>query len=224
MCVIVTSETGTMPGLAQLAQMSQTNPDGTGIAWHDGRRLRRHRNADNTRTLGFIIANYRYFTRVPFLLHFRLATNGKVCEANTHPFAFRHGRQSGFMAHNGIARDYVRGPHECDSRNAIEAWQQDDATLDDGRQGKFALIDQSGRIQWLYGAQPVQGAHGTITVSNLNWQDTGDQSAYGCYQSGQEEAFDAGWQEGYDAALARPDTGRDDEQADDELDYTPHRH
>lgn len=36
MCVIVTAEKGSMPTIDQLTRMSETNPDGAGIAWHDG--------------------------------------------------------------------------------------------------------------------------------------------------------------------------------------------
>jgi hypothetical protein len=65
-----------------------------------------------------------------------------VCEANIHSLAFRYGLQSGFIAHHNIACDYVPGPRDCDSRNAIEAWQRDGVTLTDN----------------------------IITVSNLTWQ------------------------------------------------------
>ena len=33
MCVIVTAEKGSMPTIDQLTRMSETNPDGAGIAW-----------------------------------------------------------------------------------------------------------------------------------------------------------------------------------------------
>lgn len=64
MCVIVTAPAGAMPTTTQLALMSEANPDGAGIAWHDGQRLRRYRHADNHKTLGFIIANHETFSRV----------------------------------------------------------------------------------------------------------------------------------------------------------------
>ena len=37
MCVIATADKGAMPTVTQLAQMSEANPDGAGIAWHDER-------------------------------------------------------------------------------------------------------------------------------------------------------------------------------------------
>ena len=45
MCVIVTAEKGSMPTIDQLTRMSETNPDGAGIAWHDGNGLHRVRPA-----------------------------------------------------------------------------------------------------------------------------------------------------------------------------------
>ena len=104
MCVIVTSQAGTMPSLTQLARMSDANPDGAGIAWHDGQRLHRYRNEDNMKTLAFIMDHWQSLETSPFLLHFRLATHGRVCTGNTHPFRFRKGDRTGFIAHNGIAR------------------------------------------------------------------------------------------------------------------------
>ena len=149
MCVIVTSQADTMPSLTQLARMSDANPDGAGIAWHDGQRLHRYRNEDNMKTLAFIMDHWQSLETSPFLLHFRLATHGRVCTGNTHPFRFRKGDRTGFIAHNGIAHSYTRGRHASDSRNAILAWQAGQADLADGSQGRFALIDQNGRLEWL---------------------------------------------------------------------------
>ena len=140
MCVIVTSQADTMPSLTQLARMSDANPDGAGIAWHDGQRLHRYRNEDNMKTLAFIMDHWQSLETSPFLLHFRLATHGRVCTGNTHPFRFSKGDRTGFIAHNGIAHSYTRGRHASDSRNAILAWQAGQADLADGSQGRFALI------------------------------------------------------------------------------------
>lgn len=50
MCVIITADKGAMPTISQLVQMSETNPDGAGIAWHDKDGLHRYRNPDNNKT------------------------------------------------------------------------------------------------------------------------------------------------------------------------------
>ena len=167
MCVIVTSQADTMPSLTQLARMSDANPDGAGIAWHDGQRLHRYRNEDNMKTLAFIMDHWQSLETSPFLLHFRLATHGRVCTGNTHPFRFRKGDRTGFIAHNGIAHSYTRGRHASDSRNAILAWQAGQADLTDGSQGRFALIDQNGRLEWLTADhETIPGGTGAIEVSN----------------------------------------------------------
>lgn len=212
MCVIVTSDAGTMPTVSQLAQMSDANPDGAGIAWHDGTKLHRYRNTDNRQVLAHILANWEFFAQVPYLLHFRLATHGQICAENTHPFRFKKDERTGFIAHNGIARNHTHGRYESDSRNAILAWQTGRADLTDGSQGRFALIDQHGRIEWLtQDHHTIKGDHGTITVSNLNWELTGmtDLDLW------EEQA----WDDGYHQALI--DHGLEDQTGD--LDYTPTR-
>ena len=174
MCVIVTSQADTMPSLTQLARMSDANPDGAGIAWHDGQRLHRYRNEDNMKTLAFIMDHWQSLETSPFLLHFRLATHGRVCTGNTHPFRFSKGDRTGFIAHNGIAHSYTRGRHASDSRNAILAWQAGQADLADGSQGRFALIDQNGRLEWLTADhETIPGGTGAIEVSNTNWDTDG---------------------------------------------------
>lgn len=189
MCVIVTAATNAMPTLSQLAAMSEANPDGIGFAWHDRTGLHRYRNADNMSALGTLISRYRFFTGVPFLLHFRLATNGKICNANTHPFAYSRQREHGYIAHNGIAFDYTHGKYASDSRNAIAAWEHGTLDITTGAQGKFAGIDTNGTLTWYHGQQVIDGEHGTIAVSNLNWQTTDPDTLMEAYQAGYEEAL-----------------------------------
>ena len=215
MCVIVTSQADTMPSLTQLARMSDANPDGAGIAWHDGQRLHRYRNEDNMKTLAFIMDHWQSLETSPFLLHFRLATHGRVCTGNTHPFRFRKGDRTGFIAHNGIAHSYTRGRHASDSRNAILAWQAGQADLTDGSQGRFALIDHNGRLEWLTADhETIPGGTGAIEVSNTNW-DTDGLIGYDLW----EEAYRQGLEAGYETAI--------EETADSgsatTLDYTPPR-
>ncbi|MFZ3455686.1 hypothetical protein [Bifidobacterium adolescentis] len=116
MCVIATADKGAMPTVTQLAQMSEANPDGAGIAWQTGQ-----------------------------------------------------------------------------------------ADLTDGTQGKFAKIDQNGRIEWLYGAETIQGSTGRIKVSNTIWDGYG----YG-YEDGLmgydpndiwDEAYQTGYEDGQEELL-----------------------
>lgn len=65
MCVIVTAEKGNMPTIDQLTRMSETNPDGAGIAWHDGNGLHRVRHSDNGKTLAFITEHWNELKALP---------------------------------------------------------------------------------------------------------------------------------------------------------------
>ncbi|PLS29999.1 glutamine amidotransferase, partial [Bifidobacterium margollesii] len=200
MCVIATIKPGTMPTSTELAQMSDANPNGAGIAWWDGQHLHRYRNPDNHQTLAYIHHHWQAVENAPALIHFRLATHGSVCEANTHPFAYQlPDGETGYIAHNGIARRHTHGPHANDSRNAIEAWQNGQDPLTDGTQGAFAKIDHTGHLTWIAGGIELRDG---ITVSNLNWQwaetdpwDTLD------------TAWQDGWEEGYQQATQDLETG-----------------
>lgn len=109
MCVIVTAEKGSMPTIDQLTRMSETNPDGAGIAWQTGQ-----------------------------------------------------------------------------------------TDLTDGTQGKFAKIDQNGRIQWLTPPQTIEGAEGEpIQVSNTRWQDT----IWDEWRTEYDDAYIEDWNDGYEAAI-----------------------
>ena len=108
MCVIVTAEKGSMPTIDQLTRMSETNPDGAGIAWHDGNGLHRVRHSDNGKTLAFITEHWNELKATPCLIHFRLATHGAVNTENTHPFRYTLGNdEHGYIAHNGICLLYT---------------------------------------------------------------------------------------------------------------------
>ena len=198
MCVIVTAEKGSMPTIDQLTRMSETNPDGAGIAWHDGNGLHRVRHSDNGKTLAFITEHWNELKATPCLIHFRLATHGAVNTENTHPFRYTLGNdEHGYIAHNGIAHRYAKGRYASDSRNAILAWQTGQADLNDGSQGHFAKIDQNGRIEWLHGGQPIQGERGTIMVSNTNWLDHGIDDMMGCdINEIRDEAYQMGYDDG----------------------------
>lgn len=199
MCVIVTAEKGSMPTIDQLTRMSETNPDGAGIAWHDGNGLHRVRHSDNGKTLAFITEHWNELKATPCLIHFRLATHGAVNTENTHPFRYTLGNdEHGYIAHNGIAQKHTNGRYASDSRNAILAWQTGQTDLTDGTQGKFAKIDQNGRIQWLTPPQTIEGAEGEpIQVSNTRWQDT----IWDEWRTEYDDAYIEGWNDGYEAVI-----------------------
>lgn len=203
MCVIATAGKGAMPTVGQLARMSETNPDGAGIAWHDGTGLHRYRNPDNNQTLAFIIKNWRTFRDMPCLMHFRLATHGATTEENTHPFRYRlSDGEHGYIAHNGIAHRHTKGRYASDSRNAILTWQTGQADLTDRSQGRFAKIDQNGAIEWLTRPRTIDGADGEpIQVSNTRWRDPADALPWDEWEAEYDDTYMEGWNDGYEEAI-----------------------
>lgn len=107
-----------VPEPADILAMSETNPDGGGVSWWDGERLRVFKNVDPLKVVGFIYSHWDSLKRAPCLMHFRLATHGAVEPRNCHPFH----TDRGYVAHNGIAYYYEDGPYASDSRNMIAAW------------------------------------------------------------------------------------------------------
>lgn len=159
MCVIVTAIPGAMPEPEDILAMSEANPDGGGVSWWDGERLRVFKNVDPLKVVGFICSHWDSLNRAPCLIHFRLATHGAVEPRNCHPFH----TDRGYVAH-----DCTVGPYASDSRNMIDAWIDGghDDTVFKG-QGPVALITPHGCLKWLEG-EPIEYAHGVL-VSNMSW-------------------------------------------------------
>ena len=165
MCVIVTAVPGAMPEPYDILAMSETNPDGGGVSWWDGERLRVFKNVDPLKVVGFIFSHWEQLRTAPCLIHFRLATHGAVEPRNCHPFY----TDRGYVAHNGIASDYVTGPYESDTKNMVHAWVDSgyDNRVFKG-QGYVALITLHGRLKWLEG-EPVPLKRG-VMASNTYWR------------------------------------------------------
>lgn len=164
MCVIVTAVPGSMPDPEDILSMCEANPDGGGISWWDGKRLRVFKNTDGLKVVGFIFSHWDRLKSAPCLIHFRLATHGGVVPENCHPFR----TERGYVAHNGIAWDFEDGPYESDTKNMVHAWIDSgyDNTVFKG-QGYVALITPHGCLKWLEG-EPVLLRQG-VMVSNMNW-------------------------------------------------------
>ena len=165
MCVIVTAVPGAMPEPADLLAMSEANPDGGGVSWWDGKRLRVFKNVDGLKVVGFIYSHWDRLKYAPCLIHFRYATHGGVVPENCHPFR----TERGYVAHNGIAYDFEDGPYESDAKNMVRAWIDSgyDNRIFSG-QGSVALITPHGCLKWLEG-EPVLLERG-VMVSNTYWR------------------------------------------------------
>lgn len=164
MCVIVTAVPGAMPEPYDILAMSEANPDGGGVSWWDGERLRVFKNVDPLKVVGFIFSHWEQLKYAPCLIHFRLATHGAVDPRNCHPFY----TDRGYIAHNGIAYLFEDGTYASDSRNMIQAWVDSgyNNSVFDG-QGLVALITPHGCLKWLEG-EPIEYSRG-VWVSNMFW-------------------------------------------------------
>lgn len=179
MCVIVTSSNGKMPSNADLLEMERSNPDGVGLAWHDGEYLRSHKAL----TLTELEESLRKAEGCPYVLHFRFATHGEVAVENCHPFWLG---QTAVLAHNGIIKDYG-SEVLSDTRDYInrrlpqligdyrsQSWTSPDvieAIETDIGTNKFAILDVWGDIAVINRKLGVTlPEYPDLWFSNDNWQ------------------------------------------------------
>jgi len=80
--------------LNKLEQLSEStlknswnrNSDGAGILWSDGKKLFVHKEMNSVSKFIKKYNEIRMQTKFPIVLHFRIATSGKINEENCHPF------------------------------------------------------------------------------------------------------------------------------------------
>ena len=156
MCIIVTAVPGAMPEPEDILAMSEANPDGGGVSWWDGERLRAFKNVDPLKVVGFIYSHWTRLRDVPCLIHF----HGAVEPRNRQPFH----TDRGYIAHDGSEA----GPYASDPHSMVDAWIESgyDNSIFDG-QGHVALMTPHGCLKWLEG-DPIEYSHG-VWVSNMQW-------------------------------------------------------
>lgn len=100
MCIAILN-TGTKITINQFKLSLQNNPDGFGLAYLDGKKIKTFKSLSNnykelykTYTMYF-----EKFKGNPILLHFRIGTGSKIDLFNCHPFMVNN---SMIMMHNGI--------------------------------------------------------------------------------------------------------------------------
>lgn len=115
MCIIFASfnnMASAIPTLDELKQAEALNRHGGGMAWLDGDRVRFERNISADRAYA-ILASLPVF--VPFIIHFRIASQGSIMPSLCHPFSLDaganndalNGEATAVLAHNGtIDRDH----------------------------------------------------------------------------------------------------------------------
>lgn len=62
-----------MPEPEDILAMSDANPDGGGVGWWDGERLRVFKNVDPLKVVGFTYSHWMRLRDVPCLTHSRMA-------------------------------------------------------------------------------------------------------------------------------------------------------
>ena len=75
------------------------NPDGGGLIFTDGKKLQTFKELKNVDKFYQKYRDIRTKTNYPIVLHFRIATSGKVNEANCHPFNVNNKLS---FVHNGM--------------------------------------------------------------------------------------------------------------------------
>ena len=99
MCILIAKPKGVrMPDLDILKKCWDSNNDGAGIAWSDGRKLIMKKGYMNWESFKDDVANMS-IDAYNAIIHFRIATHGTVKPENTHPFSVN---ESIVAAHNGI--------------------------------------------------------------------------------------------------------------------------
>ena len=163
MCLIISSQTGSVPDVDVLRHAFSYNPHGWGVAYHDGRVVRVEKGMKRSAMLSAM----ERIDGNPYVLHFRYATHGKRNRANTHPFRLSNGV---WMAHNGIIRidtpdkDRSDTAHFADLLSGIlsesPAWfgtadftQEVETFI--GRSNKLAFISPDGEITHAHAGQGV---------------------------------------------------------------------
>ena len=123
MCLLVVCPPGEVLSDKHIETAWRYNPNGGGFA-HIGKagRIRPFRSMSLKAMKMAYHAAVKQYPNSPFMVHFRLATHGKVNLDNVHPFKVNHHT---YMAHNGILSDVVPRGGMSDSKTFAKDWLSD---------------------------------------------------------------------------------------------------
>lgn len=141
MCVIVYKNKDAELNSDDILKMWSSNSDGAGLIVFTHQHVK---VIKGMMKLSDLVEETRKYKNKDMLLHFRLATHGKVNRKNTHPFPIGKGR---WLMHNGILSQY--GSHGDLGRSDSEHFASEFSNLSsdaltrllDSVSGKFAFID-----------------------------------------------------------------------------------
>ncbi len=109
MCQLIAKAEGKILSEAVLKACWEKNPDGAGFCWSDGNHLHLEKGFMNFEAF---YEAYKLHGSKMALIHFRVATHGKKCPANTHPFEVA---PDCVVGHNGVLRSFI--PLKSDERS-----------------------------------------------------------------------------------------------------------
>ena len=100
MCIIAMIPAGKQINKNTLENMTNNNPDGSGIAWIQDNKIKTYKTMDNNKFINKALEIQSKFCKdSDILIHCRIATSGKTDLDNCHPFKIS---KDTVFAHNGI--------------------------------------------------------------------------------------------------------------------------
>ena len=151
MCLIITRSINGTVDWPAADRAARRNPDGYGLAWPTPAGKVAIRKSMRWETIKDKAMSLQK-KRLPFILHMRYATHGKVCKDNTHPFRLKsHGL---VMAHNGVIHTLDIPTGACDSRvlaDEIEATMPKGFLSDPFFRDELEGIAMSSRLSFMDG-------------------------------------------------------------------------
>ena len=154
MCLIIASEAGKWPEQELIEKGFQDNPHSWGLMVADGRKVRVSKGFTRATLLPAVESARR--SALPYVLHYRWATHGKVDLSNCHPFRVRRDL---WMAHNGVLSIPTPQARYSDTWHFVEALKanrlspadiaRDSVRSEIGREigsSKLAFLDSTGRV------------------------------------------------------------------------------
>ena len=100
MCIIAMIPAGKQINKNTLENMTNNNPDGSGIAWIQDNKIKTYKTMDNDKFINKALEIQSKFCKdSDILIHCRIATSGKTDLDNCHPFKIS---KDTVFAHNGI--------------------------------------------------------------------------------------------------------------------------
>ena len=120
MCIIASVPAGALLTEDMLSEMWTRNPDGGGISYFKDNEIVTEKSMDRKKFIAKVLDIQSEYGDRDILVHMRIATHGKICLENNHPFQVN---KTTVMAHNGIMPDAFIPPAKSelsDTRFFIE--------------------------------------------------------------------------------------------------------